>query len=230
VNVERDPADGAWERADRADRRREVLLWSSAVVAVGVIVAVTFLVVANRTSNDDVAIDTAFDDSDERLPPLGQTDGTATSGRRARPGLDADTPPVIDLRGDNFETVWRQAQVLEGWLLRHPDPNLVAQIYVPGTPTYDEVHGYIDELARNGRAVVVERYRIVDVSLVERRTPDEVELRYTDTYASRQLIDARSGAVLSRDASDGGERAWSLVLRRGTDGRWRVASITPAPA
>jgi hypothetical protein len=107
---------------------------------------------------------------------------------------------------------------------------MVAQIYLPDTPTYDEVYSYVDDLARNGRAVVVERYRIVDVDLVERRSVDEVELRYTDTYEFRELIDRATGTVLDHEASDGQPRAWTLVLQRGSDERWRVASITPAPA
>ena len=171
------------------------------------------------------------DAAENRLAPAGSVAGSpGETGRRASPSLDADTPPVVDLTGDNFDRVWRQAQVLEGWLLRHPRPDLVEQIYTPGTETYAEVHTFIEDLAVNGRILVVEDYRIGDIELVARPSADEVELRYTDTYAYRDLVDGVTNAVLEHDASDGQARAWTLILRRASQGPWRVTSITPAAA
>jgi hypothetical protein len=222
-------------RAERKSDRRSLVVWLLGFVAVAVVVAGLILVIASRASdNHDVvgspdasSAAAPTDEAEQRLAPFGPTNDTAASGRRASPSLDADTPPPIDLTGDDFDKVWRQAQVLEGWLLRHPRPELVEDIYVPDTPTYAEVRGFIDDLARNGRAVVVERYRILAVELVDRPADDEVELRYSDTYDFRELIDVQTNHVIDHQSSDGQPRMWSLVLRRSADGEWRATSITP---
>jgi hypothetical protein len=221
---------------ERSNDRRAVVLWIAGLAAVGALVAVVIFVVASRASNGDdndsgsVEAAEATEANENRLAPAGPLAGsTGQTGRRASPSLDAETPPVIDLTGDNFDRVWRQAQVLEGWLLRHPRPELVEQIYTPGTETYDEVHSYIQDLLANGRVLVVEKYRIVDIDVVARPAPDEVELRYTDTYEYRDLVDGSTDEVLEHEVSDGQARAWRLVLQRSPQGPWRVTSITPAP-
>lgn len=213
--------------------RRSFGIWIASVIALVVVVGVTLFVVG-RTDDDrtdappGVSTDLLADDADGRLLPATPSDTVDASGRRASPSLDADTPPTIDLTGDNLDRVWRQAQVLEGWLLRHPRPDLVARIYREGTPTYAEVYGVISELEANGRALVVENYRIGDISVVERPAADQVVLRYTDTYDFRDLIDRRTGEVIDHEVSDGQERAWTLTLQRSVDGAWQVISIAPA--
>jgi hypothetical protein len=212
--------------------RRSYGIWIGAVVALVVVVGVTLFVVG-RTGDDRTATPTDASSADptvdaERLLPKTPSDTVDASGRRVSPSLDADTPPTIDLTGDDFDRVWRQAQVLEGWLLRHPRPDLVSRIYLEGTPTYDEVHGVIAELEAEGRALVVERYRIGAISIVDRPAADRVVLRYTDTYDFRDLIDRRTGEVIDHEVSNGGERVWTLTLQRGGDESWRVVSIDPA--
>jgi hypothetical protein len=217
-------------RNEQSSERRTFALWVVAAVGVTVLVVVAILFVSNRTSvknTSGAAVDVEADASANRLVPSGPIT-TDPNGRRASPSLDASTPPVIDLTGDNFDRVWRQAQVLEGWLLRHPHAELVDQIYLPGTSTYDEVHDFIADLQTDGHAEVVENYRIVEIAVVERPAPDRVVLRYTDTYDYRDLIDAATNAVLDHELSDGQARAWTLVLQRNVDGRWQVQEITPA--
>jgi hypothetical protein len=216
--------------------RRSFGIWIASVVALVVVVAVTLFVVARtddgRTTPSDAASSDpqVDDDGAGRLLPSTPSDTVDASGRRVSPSLDADTPPTIDLTGDNFDRVWRQAQVLEGWLLRHPRPDLVSRIYLEGTPTHDEVRGVISELDANGRALVVENYRIGDISVVERPEADRVVLRYTDTYDFRDLVDRRTGEVIDHEVSNGQERAWTLTLQRGADAAWQVVSIAPADA
>jgi hypothetical protein len=219
-------AEVAVERAERSQRRRSTAVWLLAlVVGVGLLVVVMALVTDRASRSGDSG--TMSVAGAERLAPSSES-SAGPSDRRSSPALQGDTPPVIDMTGEDLDRVWRQAQVLEGWLLRHPQPDLVDRIYAPGTGIHTDVHAFIDELARNGRAVVVEKYRIVDVEVVERPTADEVEVRYTDTYERRDLVDTATGTVLDREVSDGQVRAWVLRLQRPPGGSWSVVALSAA--
>lgn len=139
--------------------------------------------------------------------------------------LDAPDPPRIDTSGDDFERIWRQAQLYEGWLVRHPDPALATEIYVAGTPTTERVVELLTQLQREGWRIEVRGYRILGVTLDDRPAPDIVVLRYADTYTGRDVVDRATGAVIEREDYDGRARLWRLEMRRGEDGRWRAADI-----
>ncbi len=151
--------------------------------------------------------------------PGGSTSTTAGSGQ----GTVAPKPPLINTSGEDFDQVWRQIEVLEGWLLEHPAPALAADIYVPGTAPYDELVKLLQDLQSKGQSGRVDGYQILGVTVDGRPSADQVELRYADTYTDRLTLDA-SGTVIAREPYDGRARLWTLTLQRGDDHRWRVSA------
>ena len=146
-------------------------------------------------------------------PDLGTIDDTA----RQR--------PQIDTTGEDFDHIWRQIEVLEDWLLLHPDPAPVREIYVPGTDPYRQLVALLVQLRRDRHTLDVKGYRIVGVQVQARPAGDRVVLRYADTYRDRVERDQR-GRVVSSAPYDGRSRLWSLTLVRGRDSRWRVQATS----
>ena len=133
--------------------------------------------------------------------------------------------PLISTTGDDFGHIWRQIEVLEAWLLVHPDPAVASQIYEPGTPAYQDLVDLLGQLERDGQGLRIEGYKVLEVNEQERPTPDEVVLSYTDRYTAKVTVDA-SGSLVADEPSDGLVRQWRLVLHRGGDGHWRAAENT----
>jgi hypothetical protein len=152
----------------------------------------------------------------------GSTASTSAPASTVSTGGSAAVPPAIVTTGEDFDQVWRQIEVLEGWLLTHPDSNRVTDIYVSGTKPYDDLTSLLHQLRSDHQTLEVEGYRILGVTVDGRPSADRVELRYADTYTDRVTVDATTGAVVSREPYDGRARLWTLSLQRGADGRWRL--------
>ncbi|MEJ5254619.1 MAG: hypothetical protein WHS89_04655 [Acidimicrobiales bacterium] len=233
----------AAERSGRRRRelRRNVAIVVGALIAVGV--ALGFAIWPSTRARDEdpewlrvlglnepVDGSPAESEAPERLgtvgvPPAASNLDEPGPGTSVPARLDAAEPPRIDTTGEDFERIWRQAQLYEGWLLRHPDPALASQIYVEGTPTAQRVVDLLGQLQRDGLKIEVHGYRILGVTVDERPGPDAVILRYADTYTGRDVIDLASGVVREHEDYDGRARLWRLEMRRGGDGRWLAMDI-----
>ncbi len=130
--------------------------------------------------------------------------------------------PTIDTTGDDFDHIYRQIETLEGWLLTHPQPDQVAQIYQPGSSPYNDLVSQLSQLQAAHQTLQVENYRIVGVTVDSRPAAGRVNLRYADTYTDAVTLGGL-GDVVGRAPYDGRARLWTLTLQRGDDGRWRVA-------
>lgn len=221
------------EEVERRERRRNVAL---AVIVGAVVLAAIMLasLVLTRDSGDggDWLAQYGFEESGAseapaRLPTSNAAGGASTgapSTVTSVAGAD-DDPPALALAGDDFERIWSSAQEYESWLLRHPSVEFVDELYLPGTPTYEQVAGTIAELEQAGRRVDVVGYELVGITVDERPSPDVAVLRYADRWQERFVVDAATGAVLDHEISGGAAQLWRLELRRGADGRWRVTAI-----
>jgi hypothetical protein len=148
---------------------------------------------------------------------------TTAPDEAASPSNEA---PTIVTTGDDFDQIYRQIETLEGWLLTHPRPDRVGEIYQPGSVPYTDLVSQLTQLEAAHQTLHVENYRIVGVTVDSRPTPERVNLRYADTYTDAVTTAAGTGAVVSRAPYDGRARLWTLTLQRGDDGRWRVAGTT----
>jgi hypothetical protein len=227
-----DEANAAERAAARHQSRRLALVAALVgVVAVGALVAVAYLLTGDDGSDSDewlaqYGLDEPVEvgAAPDRLAPSSASDPgrpPPTTGR----STGVDERPALALTGSNLEAVWRNAQAFENWLLRHPDESLVAELYEPGTPTYDQVATLIGQLQRDGQRIDVVGYEIVGVTIDEQPSADVAVLRYADRWTERFLLDDGSGAVVGHETSDGKVQLWRLELHRGPDGAWRAASI-----
>ena len=154
-------------------------------------------------------------DPSPATPSSSVTGGDSSSARQ----------PEIDTTGEDFDHIWRQIEVLEDWLLLHPDVRPVTEIYIAGTDPYRQLVALLTQLRRAHHTLDVQGYRIVGVQVQARPSGSEVVLRYADTYRDRVERDAR-GRVVSSAPYDGRARLWSLTLERGRDNRWRVKATS----
>ena len=160
---------------------------------------------------------TAGDSATTSTSETGATTAT-TSG-----GAGSGQAPVIDATGEDFDRIWRQIEVLESWLLEHPQPSVASDIYQVGTPPYEDLVKQLTDLQAKNQTGRVDGYQILGVTVDARPTPDRVDLRYADTYTDRLTLDA-DGTVVDRLPYDGRTRLWTLTLERGADHRWRVTA------
>ena len=213
----------------------------AALVAVAFIVVVVVMLVAIRhRSNEqpswvaELGLDTgstAAGQAPQRLGTPGSGSAPATGGaptsstslpvsRRSR----STRRRRSTRRVTTSTTSTARSRALEGWLLTHPQPDRVAEIYQQGSAPYADLVDQLTQLKNAHQTLHVENYRIVGVTVDSRPSPDRVNLRYADTYTDAVTIADGTGAVVSRAPYDGRARLWTLTLQRGDDGRWRVAA------
>ncbi len=154
--------------------------------------------------------------------------GDAGSGSGAAGSTDTGTiddtstrRPAIDTTGEDFDHIWRQIELLEDWLLLHPDPASVGAIYETGTAASRQLVALLTQLRREHHSLDVQDYRILGVQVESRPSGGVVVVRYADSYRNRVELDQRE-RVVSAAPYDGRARLWSLTLVRGRDNRWRV--------
>ena len=244
---------------DRSNRRPTRVVVAVAVVAVCIVaVAVVLVAIRHRSAQQPswvaqlgldrpaegdgqattgTAVD-RFGSAGETTSPTVPAGGSTSTSVGSGGSGDGTRPPLINTSGEDFDQVWRQIEVLESWLLEHPRTDLVDDIYVPGTPPYDDLIGQLSALEGKGQSGRVDGYQILGVTVDSRPSADQVELRYADTYTDRLTLDA-NGAVGADQPYDGRARLWTLTLQRGDDHRWRVSAtsfvsfgdvVPPAPS
>ena len=158
----------------------------------------------------------------EPSTPTTDVDGSSVAPGRSIDGA-SEGRPIIDATGEDFDRIWHQIEVLESWLLEHPQPASAAEIYQVGSAPYADLVGQLTDLQSKGQHGRVDGYQILGVTVDARPSPDRVDLRYADTYTDRLTLDA-SGMVVADVPYDGRARLWTLTLERGPDGRWRVTA------
>jgi hypothetical protein len=217
--------------------RRGLFVGLSIALAVALGVAVVIAVIRHGSSSEpawvrQLGLATPSSVSGAAPDRFGSGGTGAPSGGSSTTSPDLGTiddtgaqRPQIDTTGEDFDQIWRQIEVLEDWLLLHPDPAPAREIYVPGTDPYRQLVALLSQLRRDHHTLDVQGYRIVGVQVQARPAGDRVVLHYADTYRDRVERD-QHGQVVSSAPYDGRARLWSLTLVRGRDNRWRVQATS----
>jgi hypothetical protein len=156
------------------------------------------------------------------------TSSTAQAAARtaptARTGWTGDGTPAPALRntGTDYVAVFLSLERTRVWLeAHHPDPALVPRVWVDGTAIAAQFRRHLGDLQRHhvrwvdvGDRSVAKVVSVVDGS---------VTLQVDEYTTAVHLVDA-SGRVVDR-APQGPVFHWIVLLDRGGDGRWLIASV-----
>jgi hypothetical protein len=176
--------------------------------------------------------------------------GSDAGGGRAAPKTSAPAsstpPPTIDLSrpipggslhgtprpplentGSDYVAIFKSLIANQRWISENPDPALISDVYVPGTPGHDARVSAYQYLVDNGYRWADEGFQLLSVAVVDTR-PDVVSLRATDNLGFERLVDAAGNQVGNIRPRDPATQDRTVVLSRDGTGHWRVADVSSA--
>jgi hypothetical protein len=165
----------------------------------------------------------ASDKAEKPKPPAAEATTTTTTAPPPPYSFDGSVPPPpLVNTGTDYEAIFRSLSSYATWLLAHnPDPALLGDAYVVGTPVYDRFKSDI-EIAESNDLRLVDVDDHVEVTVVD-ELPQLVSMRVREELDKVQAID-RAGTVV--DESDYSEPLdWLATITADSQGRWRIASV-----
>jgi hypothetical protein len=143
--------------------------------------------------------------------------GTTTTSAPER----VERPPLATT-GENLVNVFASLQAYKGTLFTDPDPELLEDVVLFGTPYYNELLERITTLTDNGYRLSRPELSYADVQVTQRppEDPNVALVSAIESNGGTELLDAQ-GAVV--DTSEGREDVRVIfTLRRSDDTRWRL--------
>jgi len=132
-----------------------------------------------------------------------------------------DTPrPPLENTGTDYVAITRSLIGNLRWISENPDPALVADIFVPGTPGHDERAAAYQTLVDEGYRWADGGYRLISVDVVDARA-DVVSVRVVQELAFERIVDAAGNQVGQIRSHNGPETTTYLLASDG--GAWRIA-------
>jgi len=128
--------------------------------------------------------------------------------------------PPLENTGTDYAAITRSLIANLRWISENPDPTLISEVFVPGTPGHDERAAAYRYLVDNGYRWADEGYRLVSVDLVDAK-PDVVSVRVTQELAFERIVDG-AGNQVGQTRSHSGPEMLNYVLAL-SDGGWRIA-------
>jgi hypothetical protein len=128
--------------------------------------------------------------------------------------------PPLENTGTDYAAITRSLIGNLRWISENPDPTLISEVFVPGTPGHDERAAAYRYLVDNGYRWADEGYRLMSVDLVDAK-PDVVSVRVTQELAFERIVDG-AGNQVGQTRSHSGPETLNYVLAL-SDGGWRIA-------
>jgi hypothetical protein len=165
-------------------------------------------------------------------PAESQTTSTTTTNPRAAE-IDLSQPipagslhgtprPPLENTGDDYVAIFESLTRNFRWLTENPDVEVLDELFVAGTPTYDLQADLFHELLKNRWRAADDGYRLDSVEVAE-ATPEYIALRVSDTIDFEQIVDSdgdRVGSGVVRGTED-----FVITLAPNAQGRWLIASV-----
>jgi len=173
------------------------------------------------------------DDADAGPPQRSTAETTSTTA--PVPEIDLSQPipggslhgtprPPLENTGDDYVAIFESLVANLRWISENPDPALISEIYVPGTPAHDVRIDAYQFLVSNGYRWADEGYYLISVDVVDEQDA-LVSLRVTDRFEFERLVDSAGNQV--GDLREHGTPETSTVLvSRSPDGNWRITDWT----
>jgi hypothetical protein len=175
-------------------------------------------------------------EGDRRTSPKGSTAPTTAPPAtidlsRPIPGgsLHGKPRPPLENTGNDYVAIFKSLTANFRWLTENPNPMLLADLFVPGTPPHDQRASAYQYLVANGYRWADEGYQLLDIQVVDAKD-DAVSLNVVEKLAFERLVDASGNQVGELRPHGSAERV-TVLLNRGSGGRWlsrtQVASKAP---
>lgn len=129
--------------------------------------------------------------------------------------------PPLENTGDDYVAITKSLIANLRWISENPDPALIADIFVPGTPGHDKRVRAYEYLVSNGFRWADEGYQLLSVEVVDLR--DRVaSLRVVERLEYERLFD-NVGQQVGDLRRHVGPMSVDLLLSEDEHGRWRIA-------
>ena len=170
----------------------------------------------------------------------GGSGGGEKASPKTSPPSSSNPPPTIDLSkpipggslhgtprpplentGTDYVAIFKSLTANFRWLTENPNPSVLSELFVPGTPPHDQRASAYQYLVDNGYRWADEGYRLFDVQVVDARE-DAISLNVVENLSFERLVDA-SGTQVGDVRPHGSPETVSVLLSRSADSRWRVA-------
>jgi hypothetical protein len=130
--------------------------------------------------------------------------------------------PPLENTGTDYVAIFGSLTANFRWLTENPNPSVLSELFVPGTPPHDQRVSAYQYLVDNGYRWADEGYQLLDVQVVDAKN-DAVSLNVVETLQFERLVDA-SGSQVGDLRPRGSPESVAVVLSRSADARWRVAN------
>jgi len=128
--------------------------------------------------------------------------------------------PPLENTGTDYVAITRSLIGNLRWISENPDPALISDVFVPGTPGHDQREAAYRYLVENGYRWADEGYHLISVDVVEVRT-DVVSVRVTQELEFERVVDATGNQVGQIRSHGRPETLNYLLALNGTT--WRIA-------
>jgi hypothetical protein len=129
--------------------------------------------------------------------------------------------PPLENTGTDYVAIFKSLTANFRWLTENPNPSVLSELFVPGTPPHDQRASAYQYLVDNGYRWADEGYRLLDVHVVDARE-GAISLNVVEDLSFERLVDA-SGKQVGDVRPHGSPETVSVLLSRSADSKWRVA-------
>jgi hypothetical protein len=166
--------------------------------------------------------------SPKTSPPTSSAPPSTIDLSKPIPGgsLHGTPRPPLENTGTDYVAIFHSLDANLRWLTENPDPNLIADLYVPGTPGHDTRVPAYQFLVDNGYRWADEAYQLLTVDVVS-ATPEVVSRQVRDSLDFERIVDAAGNQIGNLRPRTPAAKT-STVLLSPSDGRWRIADWSAA--
>lgn len=133
--------------------------------------------------------------------------------------------PPLENTGTDYVAIFKSLIANQRWISENPDPALVSDVYVPGTPGHDARVSAYQYLVDNGYRWADEGFQLLSVEVLDARG-EVVSLRVRDTLEYERIVDATGNQVGTIRPRDPVTQERTTLLSRDASGHWRIADVS----
>jgi hypothetical protein len=133
--------------------------------------------------------------------------------------------PPLENTGDDYVAITQSLIANLRWISENPDPALIADVFVPGTPGHDQRVTAYQYLVANGYRWADDGYQLIgaDVVSVDDRA---VSVRVTDEMAFERVVNKEGEQVGQVRPRTPTVKTWVALLAADDSGAWRFADAS----